>query len=214
MTVKDYERPAVAVDLVLFRIHEKNLQVALIKRNVQDVENGKWSLPGGFVDIDKTLVETLYGKVADKLGFDHFGVRQFTIRDNPARDNRWRVISCVYMAGTKTEEENDKFTWFTIDGHILRSPNVTIEYNLLAFDHASMIKEAIDVLRRDLLSCDEVYDMTGYNFTLSELKATCEAITGHKIDNFARKTRELVEPTGEVLKGKRNRPAKYYRRKQ
>ena len=210
MSFTDYERPAVTVDLVLFRIFEHQLQVALIKRNTQDVEKGKWSLPGGFVDIDKTLEQTLYTKVAQKIGFDTFTARQFTIRDNIARDNRWRVISCVYMGVAQSE---GSCTWFTIDGNILRSEKVTIEYNLLAFDHASMIKEAVQILRKDLFGCDEIFEMTGIKFTLSELKNTCEAIVGHTIDNFARKTKNIVEPTGEILRGKRNRPAKYYRRK-
>lgn len=208
--VCDYEKPAVTADLVLFRIKDKKLQVALIKRTLQDVETGKWSLPGGFVDIDKTLEQTLYGKIADKIGFDNFTARQFTIRDNPARDNRWRVISCVYLGVTK---EDGKCTWFTIDGNILRSENVTIEYNLLAFDHASMIREALDVLRKEMFYRDEIFKMTGDVFTLSSLKETCEAIAGHTIDNFTRKTKDIVEPTGEMLKGKRCRPAQYYRKK-
>ena len=68
MDFLDYERPAVAADLVLFRVRDGKLQTGLIKRALQDVENGKWSLAGGFVDIDKTLKEILYGKAAEKLG--------------------------------------------------------------------------------------------------------------------------------------------------
>ena len=77
-----FERPAVATDLVLFRTanikgknnreYTKKLQIALIKRDSQEVENGKWSLPGGFVDIDKTMNETIYGKIAGKIGCGDF----------------------------------------------------------------------------------------------------------------------------------------------
>ena len=37
--------------------------------------------------------------------------------------------------------------------------------------------------------------------------------SGRPIDNFTRKTRELVEPTGESIRGEKHRPAMIYRRK-
>lgn len=210
MSFQDYERPAVTADIVLFRIKNKQLQVALVKRETQEVEQGKWSLPGGFVDIDKTLCETLHGKIAEKLGFDDFTARQFTIKDNIARDDRWRVISCVYL-GTAKAEGNCK--WFTVEGETLHSSDEEMPLSALAFDHSSMVREAIHLLRRELFTCDEIFDLTGETFTLPELKNTCEAITGHKIDNFTRRIKDMVEPTGEMLRGKRCRPAQYYVRR-
>ena len=62
MSLLDYERPSLTTDLVLFRVIEeealdirkndtKKLQVLLINRK-DEPQKGKWSLPGGFVNID------------------------------------------------------------------------------------------------------------------------------------------------------------------
>lgn len=217
MNFIDYERPAVAADLVLFRVHEKKLQTALIRRQFQDVEHGKWSLPGGFVDIDKTLQEILYGKVAQKLGFDCFSARQFTIRDNLARDDRWRVISCVYLGVLTGTPEREDCIWFytdRIDEGLLYNETENVRMDELAFDHASMITEAIAKLRHDLYIEAEGFLMTGETFTLSALKSTFEAVLGGPIDNFTRRTKELVEATGESVRGEKHRPAMIYRRKE
>ena len=216
MDFLDYERPAVAADLVLFRVRDGKLQTGLIKRALQDVENGKWSLAGGFVDIDKTLKEILYGKAAEKLGFSCFSARQFTIRDNPARDDRWRVISCVYLGVLTDTPEQEFCTWFYTDRvgeGILYNDGVSERMDELAFDHASMITEAMDKLRHDLYTEEEGFMLTGEQFTLSELRSTFEAVLGAKIDNFTRKTTDLVEATGESVRGQKHRPAQIYRRK-
>ena len=216
MNFIDYERPAVAADLVLFRINDKRLQTCLIRRQFQDVEHGKWSLPGGFVDIDKTLQEILYGKVAEKLGFSCFSVRQFTIRDNLARDDRWRVISCVYLGVLTASPEQENGEWFytdRADSGLLYNEKEDVRMEELAFDHASMITEAVSKLQHDLYVEAEGFLMTGETFTLSALRTTFEAILGRPIDNFTRKTRELVEPTGESIRGEKHRPAMIYRRK-
>ncbi len=51
-TLSEYPRPSVTVDLVIFTIAEDDLKVLLIKR-AADPHQGKWALPGGFVEIDE-----------------------------------------------------------------------------------------------------------------------------------------------------------------
>ena len=69
MSLMDYERPSLTTDIVLMRIderqsknnrknNEKCLQVLLVKRNAAPQAN-KWSLPGGFVDIDEEIVNKI-----------------------------------------------------------------------------------------------------------------------------------------------------------
>ena len=76
-----------------------------------------------------------------------------------------------------------------------------------------MITEAMDKLRHDLYTEEEDFMLTGEQFTLSELRSTFEAVLGAKIDNFTRKTKDLVEATGESVRGQKHRPAQIYRRK-
>ena len=53
-----YPRPAVTVDIVLFRLVEDKWQVLLIERKA-DPFAGHWAFPGGFVDMDEDLEYTL-----------------------------------------------------------------------------------------------------------------------------------------------------------
>src|SRR5215467_5551194 len=49
-----FERPSVTVDLVLMSVFAGALHVLLLRRE-QHPAKGKWSLPGGFVQIDESL---------------------------------------------------------------------------------------------------------------------------------------------------------------
>ncbi len=49
-----YERPSVAVDLILFSIVD-GMPAALLMRRADHPFRGHWSLPGGFVRIDESL---------------------------------------------------------------------------------------------------------------------------------------------------------------
>ena len=225
MKFEDYERPAVAVDLVLFRMKNgkngKKLQIALIKRENQEIENGKWSLPGGFVDIDKTLNETILEKVAEKIGFSEFSFKQLYVVDNPKRDKRWRVISCIFLGICKFDNsKNYKCTWFDIDNSenckfFIKSEdtNTILFDNDIAFDHKNIIFHAIQKMKSSAFHSDIPYEFIDDSFTISELKSVFEEILCKHINNFSRTISPYIEETGEILKGKACRPAKLYRKK-
>ena len=63
----------VTVDLVIFALHELELQVLLIRRGVPPFE-GRWALPGGFVHVDE------YCRTGEP-GARHCGWRRWQIAD-------------------------------------------------------------------------------------------------------------------------------------
>lgn len=231
MNFDEYKKPAVAADIVLFRIinenigerkeDKKQLQVAMIKREIQEVETGKWAIPGAFVDIDKTIEETIYTKIAEKIGSDKFATMQLCAVDNIARDNRWRVISIAHV-GIVTPlwvPENYKCEWFDINGDTLTATvngeKISLSLkdgNGFAFDHCEIIKKALEWLKGSLYYSDFVFNFLPQQFTIRELKAVFEAILGKNIDNFARRMSGMLKETGEIYKGKACRPAKVYER--
>ena len=84
MSLKDYERPSLTTDMVLFRINEtdsgnnrkntnKVLQVLLIQRDIEP-QSGKWSLPGGFVEIDEEIGNNVLRKLNEKTGISDYFV--------------------------------------------------------------------------------------------------------------------------------------------
>ena len=58
-----------AVNVVCFKIDwdERALKVLLIKRNITPQKN-KWSLPGGFVNIDETVEDAALRKFVEETG--------------------------------------------------------------------------------------------------------------------------------------------------
>ena len=60
----EFERASLASDICICRIHDKELQVLLVKRPIHpdDVDGGKWSILGGFVHINshETSEEAAY----------------------------------------------------------------------------------------------------------------------------------------------------------
>jgi len=54
--MKDYPKPSVTVDIVIFTIKDKDLKVLLVKRGIEPFK-GKWAIPGGFVHLNESLEE-------------------------------------------------------------------------------------------------------------------------------------------------------------
>lgn len=107
----EYARPSVAVDVIVMtigdkaaetyrKLNEKTLQVLLVKRKEHPYKN-KWSIPGGFADITKTLQETeetAIAKLKDKTGVDNAYMEQLYTWSAIDRDPRTRVVSTSYLA--------------------------------------------------------------------------------------------------------------------
>ena len=67
-----YERPSLAVDSVLLRYHEEELQVLLLRRTARfdgDDQAGKLALVGGFQPNGLALEDNLIQKIFEKTGF-------------------------------------------------------------------------------------------------------------------------------------------------
>ena len=85
----------------------------------------------------------------------------------------------------------------------------------LAFDHAKIIAQALELLRRGAASFETVFDFLPERFTLSALQRVQETLLNVSIlpANFRRKAAEYVTETDESTAGAGHRPAKLYRRK-
>lgn len=102
------------------------------------LEYGKWSLIGGFVDRDETLIEAVKRETREESGWEIKNVVPFGINDNPQRpfdEERQNVcITFAVEAATykKTEtEEVTELKWFDLNN----LPNESE----MAFDHAKII---------------------------------------------------------------------------
>lgn len=127
---KDYPRPSVTVDMLLFTVDSRmaegnvlpnqELKILLIKRkNHPYIES--WALPGGFVDINENLDEAARRELKEETNIENVYMEQLYTWGEVARDPRMRVISVSYLALVQKEHCREQAgddaadaAWFTV----------------------------------------------------------------------------------------------------
>jgi 8-oxo-dGTP diphosphatase len=209
--VNKYERPSVTVDVVIFSVMEGELKVLLIKRKNWPFE-GVWAIPGGFVDMDEPLEGAAARELYEETGVEGVYLEQFYTFGQPDRDPRTRVISVAYLAlvdagqlQPRAADDAADVGWFSV-----RDPLPVP----LAFDHAEILKRALQRLRHKLESTALGRLFMPEEFTLSELRRAYERILNEKLDGrrFRRRilAADILEEAG-TRRGDGRRAAKLYR---
>lgn len=212
---RQYDSPLVTVDAVMFTYHEECLKVLLVERS-NHPDQGKWGLPGGFVDLerDSTLEDTVRRKLKEKTSIEPPYLEQLQCIGNAKRDKRgWSVTiaysalmayqSCEAHIATVTDAQ-----WLALD---------VVSQMDLAFDHQAIIGLARERMRQKALySIVPAYALTE-TFTLPELQHLHEVLIGKSLQkkSFRRRIEqaELLIDTGEK-RSEGGRPAALYRMKQ
>ena len=206
-----YERPSVTVDVVVFTLRHNELQVLLIQRKHWPYE-GMWAIPGGFITMDESLEKAARRELAEETGVNDPSIylEQLYTFGNPDRDPRTRVITVAYFALISSDElhlhadtDASAAEWFPA-------------YALppLAFDHANILKYAIQRLRYKIEYTALAFQLLPETFTLTELQEAYEHILASTLDkrNFRRKVlaADILEETPHIRSGD-HRPARLYR---
>ena len=74
-TVDTADRPLVTVDVVIFALRDRDLQVLLIRRGNWPHE-GMWAIPGGAVDLEETLEEAALRRLEEETGLTEVYLEQ------------------------------------------------------------------------------------------------------------------------------------------
>jgi 8-oxo-dGTP diphosphatase len=212
----EWPRPAVTVDIALFtvvgQLRDLRLQVLLIQRDGEPYR-GSWAFPGGFVHENEDLSVAAARELAEETGIENVFLEQLGAVGTSGRDPRGHTITVVWLglvAGDrhKLAASGDAAVarWFDVAGPGPLPP--------LAFDHADLLRGALDHLRRRIVEAPLCFELLPEKFTLSELQTLVEVILGRKLDrrNFRRKVHELKFLT--AVPGARqgaHRPAQLYR---
>ena len=206
---KEEPRPAVTVDLVILTIAGNELKVLLIRRSVEPFRNC-WALPGGFVDMSESLQEAATRELKEEAGVENVYLEQLYTFGNPSRDPRGRVISVVYFALVDAERQH---VAAASDGKVAAWHSV-FNPPRLAFDHAEVLKYAVERLRNKLEWTTVGYELLPRRFTLSQLQRVYEIILERRIDkrNFRKKVlaQGQLRELEETRKDGAHRPAKLY----
>ena len=214
MYASDYPILHVTVDIVVLTIRDDELSALVIKRG-EPAYQGRWALPGGFVEISEDLETAARRELREETSVRPGSVRleQLATYGAPDRDPRHRTVSVAWLAGLPHPGE---VRAGTDAAHAAwRSTERLLAKGRLAFDHGQILGDGVERARAKLEYTNIATAFLEREFTIAELRAVYEVVWGHPLDagNFHRKvtrTEGFVEPTGRRHSVGRGRPAELF----
>lgn len=200
-----YPAFAVTVDVVILTMSEGRLHVLLVRRGVPPFK-GLWAIPGGFKRPTETLDEAAKRELAAETGVDSASLlTQFGAYGDPGRDPRMSVVTIAYLAVLR--EVSGIIAGSDAEAAALIPVSEALNGKIeLAFDHAEIVRDAVDRVAVDLDLSGIATAFVGPTFTLAELRVVYEAVWDVQLDaaNFRR---SVVTTDGWVIPtGRRARP--------
>jgi 8-oxo-dGTP diphosphatase len=110
-------------------------EVLLIRRK-NDPFQGKWAIPGGFVDDDEKVIDAAKRELQEETGVENIPLTQFGGYGDPGRDPRGRTVSIAYWCLLERKppasagDDAANCHWFDLND----PPE-------MAFDHAQILSD-------------------------------------------------------------------------
>lgn len=133
-----YPRAALTVDCCVFRDNHGTEEILLIQRDRPPFE-GFWALPGGFIEMDETLMEAAMRELKEETGLKDIEMHQMHAFDKIDRDPRGRTISVVFTGQVMNADQKIRPASDARDVHWFTPDNIP----LLAFDHNDIVRMAV-----------------------------------------------------------------------
>src|SRR4051812_44542961 len=198
----------VALAAVL-QVRDGRLSVLLWQR-AREPFSGAHALPGGYLDRDETLEQSIRRHLAAKVDVQELShLEQLVTLSDPKRmPSEWQLAT-AYLGLVPSDLDPpvpDDTAWFAVD-----------ELPPLAGDHAAVVLAARDRLRAKLSYTNLGFALAPEEFTISELRVLYRAALGHAVSatNLQRVLlrRGLLEETGARREPGRTggRPAQLFR---
>ncbi|MBK8258875.1 MAG: NUDIX domain-containing protein [Polyangiaceae bacterium] len=225
--ITQFERPSVAVDVVVLSVIRGQLKVVVYLRNEHPAK-GKYALPGGFVQMAESLDSAAERLLRNKAGLQipaktkqqtreqaasqrHKGLflEQLHTFGDVGRDPRGRIITVAYLALLPPKKlENAaiapgaKLCTVTTNWHGTEGGKALIEADEgsvlhLAFDHALILGTAVKRLRETLDTTALAFALLPAELTLRALQDVHEAIRGETLNKDSFRRRMLA--SGKLL---------------
>ncbi len=213
MTIDKRYINQIEVMINLFTITNGKLKVLLFRREEEPFK-GYWMLPSNLLMVNETLEECAEATIDEFTGLNEIYLEQCHLFSKVDRLPNDRILASSFIAlvDSKTLELKQKkrafhSEWFPVDA----IPKTV-------YDYASIIENATQYLRNQMLNTYTLKRLYPSDFTLPELQILCEQILGTELDrrNFRKKllNLDILEDTRDKTSGGNGRPAKLYRFKE
>jgi 8-oxo-dGTP diphosphatase len=221
---KQFPQPSVTVDVAMLTIKQRTLEVLVIKRPEHPFKD-RFTLPGGFVNMQESLDDAAARVLRDKTGLEGVFLEQLYSFGSLGRDPRTRVISVAYYALVNAErlealENTDTIRLARVEVPWLGEVGGNVQIRLerhnhdLAFDHGEILGTAVKRIRGKLDYAPIGFQLLPERFTLRQLQDVHETILARGVnkDSFRRRmlASDQLEATGALETGVDYRPAEFY----
>lgn len=202
----------VAVDCIILGFHDNEIRLLVHNRAMEPAKGGL-SLMGGFVKENESLNNAAIRVLTDLTGLEDVFMEQVGMYGDVDRDPGERVISCAYFALIDISLHDNSL----LNKHNAYWVNINRSDELI-FDHAQMVKDTLNIIRRKAAIEPLGFNLLPEKFTLTQLQSLYEAIYAQTLDkrNFRKKmtTLDFLEKLDEVDKSNSKKGAYYYKFKE
>lgn len=206
-----HEALAVVFKITRFEGSEGGPELTVLAwQRMRDPYLGAWALPSGPVLEGETIGACVARNLAAKVDLSEIAhLEQLETRSDPDRDPFERTIATAYLGlvpSTAEPQLPENAAWLRTD-----------ELPAMAFDHASVVRSAVQRLEHKLSYSNIGFGLAPAEFTLAQLRDIYRAALGYDVSvtNLQRvlKRRGQLEPTGRTAPagGSGGRPAALYR---
>jgi 8-oxo-dGTP diphosphatase len=219
-----FERPSVAVDVVLLAVRAESLATVAVRRDEHPFKD-RWALPGGFVRMEESLDAAAARVLREKAGLTDIFLEQLYTFGAPERDPRTRVVSIAYYALVDAHRFAGVEKRDVTVGQIDVAPRDAEDAQVrlvhggktlpIAFDHDRILTTAIKRIRGKVNYTPIAFALLPPSFTLYDIQRVYQTVLNKTLnkDSF-RKTilgSGWIEPTGKMQAQVGHRPARLYR---
>jgi 8-oxo-dGTP diphosphatase len=193
----------------VLQVREARLQ-ALLWQRAREPYAGCWALPGGALDAEETLEESMRRHLAEKVDVRELAhLEQLETRSDPGRNPARRELATGFLGLVRSHADPAlpaDARWHPVD-----------DLPPLAYDHEPILLAARERLRGKLSYTNLGFALAPPAFTMAELRDLYSAALGHRVSatNLQRVLlrRGLLEDTGDQRRYGRGggRPATLYR---
>ncbi len=171
MSQPSFETPHCTADTLCFRFQDERLELLLIERKYDPFE-GYWALPGGFIEMNETVREAALRELEEETGLTPPHARQFRTYGGPDRDPRGPVVTVCFLAFFSHDQQEG-----SADSDARRMKwHPALNPPSLAFDHQTILREAIRHLRDRLRRTADAIKLLDQPFSFDSLHTIYEHI--------------------------------------